>query len=254
MQTIDRRQFAAGLALAPLLSAIAIRVAAGAETRVSGTVAYRERIALPENATLTVQLVELIEDAVAGKTIAEQVISPAGQVPVPFGIAYDPAALAEGARLGLKARITAESAVLFENPEPQEVDPAAPEGIELMLERASDGAAETPPISDIEWTVEEITGLDGLADTAPTLSIALDGRAGGHGGCNRFFATATIEGDQIGFSEIGSTFMACEAAVMEVEQAYFAALAATVSYRIEGGRLELLDAQGQLTVALTAAV
>jgi putative lipoprotein len=102
--------------------------------------------------------------------------------------------------------------------------------------------------------VEEIAGLDGLAGTTPTLNIAQDGRAGGHGGCNRFFATASINGDEITFSEIGSTFMACDAGVMEVEQAYFAALETTARYRIERGRLVLLDEQGELTVALSAAV
>jgi putative lipoprotein len=115
-------------------------------------------------------------------------------------------------------------------------------------------ASEAPPISDIEWTVEEIAGIEDLGDTPPTLSIAQDGRASGHGGCNRFFATAAIDGEEIVFSEIGSTFMACEGMAMEIEQAFFAALEATASYRIDGGRLVLLDVEGTLMVALAASV
>jgi len=252
MPSFDRRQFTAAMALACALPAFA-RPAAAAETRVAGTVTYRERIALPENAELTVQLVELVEGDVPGKIVAEQVVSPAGQVPVPFEIVYDTTE-SDADRVGLTARIAADGAVLFESGKPVTVDAAASDGIELMLQRASSEAADAPPISDVEWTVEEIAGIGDLAGTTPTLSIAQDGRAGGHGGCNRFFATAAVEGDQISFSDIGSTFMACETAVMEVEQAYFAALQATASYRVEGGRLALLDAQGQLTVGLIASV
>jgi putative lipoprotein len=253
MPNLDRRRFNQALALTLWLPAASFGASA-AETRVSGTVTYRERIALPENAELTVQLVELIEDAVAGKVIAEQVVSPAGQIPVPFEIIYDPAELDAGPRVGLKARIAAEGTVLFENSPPMAVEAAAADGIELTLQKADNAAAEAPPISDIEWTVEEIAGIEDLGDTAPTLSIAQDGRAGGHGGCNRFFATVAINGDEISFSEIGSTFMSCETMVMEIEQAYFAALQATARYRIEQGRLALLDAEGQLTVALSASI
>lgn len=114
--------------------------------------------------------------------------------------------------------------------------------------------AQTTPISDIEWTVEEIPGVGDLGEKAPTLTIAQDGRVSGNGGCNQFFATAAIDGDKLSFSEIGSTFMACEEPMMSVEKAYFAALGATAGYRIEEGQLLLLDAQGQTTVALAASV
>ena len=79
--------------------------------------------------------------------------------------------------------------------------------------------AQTTPISDIEWTVEEVSGVDDVGEKAPTLTIAQDGRVSGNGGCNQFFATATIDGDQLAFSEIGSTFMACEEPMMSVEKA-----------------------------------
>jgi putative lipoprotein len=135
MQNLDRRQLVKSLALALCLTVLP-HGARAAQARVSGTVSYRERIALPDNATLTVQLVELIEEAAAGRIVGEQVISPAGQVPVPFDIAYDPASLEDGTRLGLTARIAAEGAMLFESKRTVAVDPASADDLELMLERA----------------------------------------------------------------------------------------------------------------------
>lgn len=124
----------------------------------------------------------------------------------------------------------------------------------LPITRFPASAQEAAPISDVEWTAEEVAGISDLGDTPPTLTILHDGRASGHGGCNRYFATTSINGEEISFSEIGSTFMACDAPMMEIEQVFFAALASTVSYRIEGGRLLLLDADGQVAAALSASV
>ncbi len=129
----------------------------------------------------------------------------------------------------------------------------APLGIAAWAKAAAEQPAATP-ISDIEWTVEKIAGFDQLGEKRPTLAIAGDGRASGDGGCNRFFATVTMDGEAIVFSEIGSTRMACEEGLMRLEQAYFEALAATASYRIEEGRLVLLDAGSQPSVVLVAAV
>jgi len=59
---------------------------------VSGTVAYRERIAMPENANLTIQLQDTSRADAPAQVIAQQEITFAGrQVPVPFELAYEPA-------------------------------------------------------------------------------------------------------------------------------------------------------------------
>ena len=59
-----------------------------ADASVTGTVTYRERIALTPGATLTVQLRDTSLMDVASELIAEQVIPDPGQVPISFRLRY----------------------------------------------------------------------------------------------------------------------------------------------------------------------
>jgi heat shock protein HslJ len=50
-----------------------------------------------------------------------------------------------------------------------------------------------------------------------------------------------------------TTMMACmPQEVMDQEQAYFSALSATASYRVDGNRLTLLDAAGNVLAEFTS--
>jgi putative lipoprotein len=89
---------------------------------VNGTVAYRERIAMPENAVLTMQLQDVSSanepDAVdaPAKVIAEQKFTFAGhQVPLPFELHYDPAKIDPKHAYALSARITVADQLMFMN-------------------------------------------------------------------------------------------------------------------------------------------
>ena len=55
---------------------------------VTGTVSYRERIALPPDAVVLVQLRDVSLMDVAAKLISEQLIKPAHSVPIPFSLPY----------------------------------------------------------------------------------------------------------------------------------------------------------------------
>lgn len=60
------------------------------EGRVTGTISYRQRIALTQDAVVEVKLVDSSRADAPSETIAEQTIKPAGrQVPLAFEIAYD---------------------------------------------------------------------------------------------------------------------------------------------------------------------
>ncbi|NMB26084.1 MAG: hypothetical protein GX986_11185, partial [Firmicutes bacterium] len=50
--------------------------------QITGTVTYRERMALPPESSVTVTLVEIDEDGYV--IVAEEIIWPKGQVPIPF--------------------------------------------------------------------------------------------------------------------------------------------------------------------------
>lgn len=71
----------------------------------SGTVTYRERMALPPEAEVRVALEDIsIADAAAG-LVAEQIIHPTTQVPIAFALGYDANAIDHKRRYALTAEI-----------------------------------------------------------------------------------------------------------------------------------------------------
>ena len=247
---IDRRSVTKAMLLIATLGATGS--AHAAERRIAGSAAYRERMALPSEAELIVRLLDVTSGDSAPALVAEDTVSPAGQVPIAFEILFDDADVRADGRYALEARISVAGAVLFATREPVQVDVTqAAQSLDLMLVRqGGEGTTIAPEIVGAEWQVEEIAGAELVSGTASTLVLNERGTAGGNGGCNRFFATVTASGSAIAFSEMGSTFMACAEPVMAQEQAYFAALQRVVSYRLEEGKLLLLDEAGDVAVRL----
>lgn len=72
---------------------------------VTGTVTYRERIALSPNAVVEVKLVDISRADAPSVTIGEQIIENPGQVPISFEIEYDPADIDDRFTYAVQARI-----------------------------------------------------------------------------------------------------------------------------------------------------
>jgi putative lipoprotein len=81
---------------------------------VTGTVTYLERMALPPNAVMQVQLLDVSLADAPSKVIAEQSTNLGQhQVPVPFTLSYDPAKIDEKHSYSASAKITVEGKVWF---------------------------------------------------------------------------------------------------------------------------------------------
>lgn len=81
---------------------------------VIGTVSYVQRLALPPQASLTVQLVDVSRADAPTEVISEQVITSNGQqVPFAFALPYDPAAIDPAHTYAVQARIEADGKLLF---------------------------------------------------------------------------------------------------------------------------------------------
>lgn len=81
-------------------------VPAGAsEDTVTGVVTYRERIALPPDAVATVQIQDVSLADAPARVIGEQVIAPAGQVPISFAVGYRPSEIDPRFRYIVRAEI-----------------------------------------------------------------------------------------------------------------------------------------------------
>jgi putative lipoprotein len=86
----------------------------GALPQVTGTVAYRERIALPPTAVVTVRLVDVSRADAPSPVLAEQTIPTAGrQVPLSFALGYNPAAIVPAHTYAIQVRIENAGQLLF---------------------------------------------------------------------------------------------------------------------------------------------
>ncbi|MDT4877635.1 META domain protein [compost metagenome] len=112
-----------------------------------------------------------------------------------------------------------------------------------MVRKSADEAV-TIGIEGKDWLAEDIQG-GGVIDTAQTtLLVGSDGTVSGSGGCNRFMSKAAISGSSISFAEIGSTYMQCPPALMNQERKFLDVLGKTRSYRMDAGKLVLIDEGG----------
>lgn len=98
-----------------------------------------------------------------------------------------------------------------------------------------------------EWTISSIDP----AQVTITAKFA-DGQVGGSGGVNSYGGPYTAgPGDAFKVGAVTSTLMAGPEPAMRGETAYFALLGKTASYRIEGEKLTLFDANGNESLIFT---
>lgn len=82
--------------------------------KVTGTIAYRQRIALTPSAVVDVKLVDVSRADAPSVTIAEQTIKPAGrQVPIAFELSYDPTRIEARNRYAVQVRILENGSLRF---------------------------------------------------------------------------------------------------------------------------------------------
>ncbi|MER8686910.1 YbaY family lipoprotein [Mesorhizobium sp. M0895] len=134
---------------------------AAAEKTLKGEVMYRERIALPPNAVLSVQLADVsLADAPAA-IIGERKVVPAGQVPIKFEISFDPQVIRPDMTYALQARITVDDRLLFVTGARHQVDPLSDAPQTIMLKMAAPSAEPaTASVFGQSWLVEYIDGID----------------------------------------------------------------------------------------------
>jgi putative lipoprotein len=107
-----------------------------ASAKVTGRVMYRQRIALPDNAIVKVQLQDVSLQDVAAKVLSEQIIETQGkQVPIPFELPYDPEEIDERHTYSISVRITIDGKLKFINTTSRRVlTRGAPADLDVMVE------------------------------------------------------------------------------------------------------------------------
>jgi heat shock protein HslJ len=115
-------------------------------------------------------------------------------------------------------------------------------GLALTLAACAERSEPPPPPAPNPYVGTRWAMIAGGSD-APTIEFN-ESRAGGHTGCNRWFAQATSNDPALTFSAIGTTRRMCRPALMELERAFVAALRDTRTAAVEDGVLVLRDMSG----------
>lgn len=239
----------------------AVAQGSASQATVSGTVVYRERVALPPDAAIDVRLEDTSLHDAPAKLIAESIFAAAGQqVPISFQVSYNPADVDPAHTYSLRANITINGTMTFTSTTAYPViTSGAPMQANIMLQQAQTPAASkshSPKLHGTYWRLVELNGkpaTPGMGRTQPYIMLHKEqGTLEGSSGCNGVVGSYIVEQNALQFTPTGTTMMMCPPALMEQEQGLLAALKATSSYKIEGNTLELSN--GTAVVARFQAV
>ena len=213
----------------------------------TGMVTYRERMALPPDAELTVTLHR--KTSGGRMLVAEERASTEGRnVPLPFSIAC-PTADSSNMSYELEAAISSGGTALFATTRPLMVHPGDAD-IMILTHRVMD-AAPADGLAGARWKLVELNGKPAEAyDNQPEPYLLFDpegaqGRISGSDGCNRLIGSYTLQGGRIGFSQLGSTMMLCPKGDAQA-RALAQALAGATSVSRSGDTHDLWDGKTRL--------
>jgi len=241
------------LALLVVALGVGSAPALGAGTgNVTGTVAYRQRVALPPDAVVEVRLQDTTRADAAARTIGQATIPTHGaQVPIPFRIDFDPAAIDPSHSYSVRATISVDGRLLFTS---TTVYPVLTRGagneaaIEVYMILPA-GATAKPAANSAATLENTFWKLVAIGDTpAVTLPAAReagftlhpgDHRLSGSGGCNRLLGNYETGGDTLRIVPGGASMMMCAEDLMLQESDFVAALKMTTGYKVVGDTLEL---------------
>jgi putative lipoprotein len=229
------------------------------EFTLTGTATWRERMALPPGAVFEATLEDVSRANAGADVLGRARIESPGNPPIRFSIGYDPAGIDPSHSYAVRARVLVGEDLLFVTDQNY---PALTRGhgsdVQLLLRRAgakpavSADAKPDASLEDTYWALVRIGSTEvAVADSRREPHFILhpdQNRVTGSGGCNRMTGNHEVAGDRITFSHMAGTMMACPDG-MEHEKAFHEVLGKAARWRIEGARLQLLDAAGE-TLAL----
>ena len=233
-----------GLIILMILAMILIAGCAGTSA-VTGTVTYRERIALPpQGVVVTVKVEDISKADAPAVTIGEQIIeNPSHQVPIPFEIEYNPDDIDERYTYAMRVRIEVDGKLWFTNTTRHQVITRGypTSNVEVVLEKV--GPRETLTLEDTTWVLESYGDKENLQTVLEDTEITIEfknaeDKFGGSGGCNNYFGGYEINKNELTIiTPIGSTMMACPEPIMDQEQEYLKLRETTETFQIQNGKL-----------------
>ncbi|MEX0284014.1 MAG: YbaY family lipoprotein [Paracoccaceae bacterium] len=225
-----------------------------AETgEVTGSVTYRERIALPPDAVLTVALLDVSKQDVAAEVIAWTEYQMSG-VPTVFKLSFEPGQIDERHSYAVRADIRVDGQLMFTNTSAYPVlTRGAGATADIVVERVN--VAGQASILGTDWTVVSLGDQPLELDRMPTISFSEDGAVGIFAGCNRYVGTFETDDGSFKLSDnMAGTLMACPPEIDEIERKFLDLMQSVSVVNNNGQVLTLSDADRVLLIRAKAGI
>ncbi len=221
-------------------------------SRIEGSVFYRERIALPGNAELEVQVLDITDPTAPTTLLSSGAFKIQGGPPHDFQIEINLANIdtskLKDRSYGLRATIHADGKLMFASKGFVDASGGEPKRILVMRVANNENNAVTA-LEGTHWGLLTLgSGYADLGAGGKQLDIrfmAADTRAAGFSGCNRFSGRYTTEDSSdsqgsLTFGPLAGTRMACPQGRGDIELDYLQALEKVTAYRLLDNTLSLL--------------
>ena len=231
---------------------------------VTGVATYRERIAMPKNASFEATLADVSKMDAPAETIGTAVMENPGNPPYHFSISYDPRRIVENHTYAVRATIKIGDELAFTSDTTYPVITRG-NGKEVNILLKSAGGRKTATdagsaqgkiaLENTTWKATRVNDKDVAANENKRFPYIVlqsaDHRVAGSGGCNRITGTYSVEKQTIHFGPMASTMMACPSG-MDTEKDFLQALDQARTWKIRTNELELYGEDGNLLVRLEA--
>ena len=217
---------------------------------VNGSVAYRERIAMPTGSVVTITLNDVSRADIASTELARQSIVTSGeQVPIAFELTVDQDALRPGMTYALRAVIRdSDDELLWTTDTVHRVEPAPPESVIQMgtipLVRVAGSATTSGEVSTgldgTRWAVVTIADHRVNDNSRAELIFGSDGSLSGNASCNSFSGSYSLSDQELTVGQLAVTMMACPDQLSELERNFLSILTGTSRFSINAEGLMLI--------------
>ncbi|MEY8829243.1 YbaY family lipoprotein [Sedimentitalea sp. XS_ASV28] len=219
--------------------------------KISITAGYRERIALPSDAVLEVELLDVSRADAPSIRLSSQLFR-MDRVPLSVDLHYDPSIIDDRMTYSVAASLLSKGRVIFRTTSAYPViTREAPTRVDVVLQMMPQENYE--PVSDqriagVPWALSELGGRAFVGDDNPTIVFDTDGTFSLFGGCNRFRGKADLGEGRLTFpQQFAGTKMVCPDPRMRLERDVLEALAATIRFHRNGRSLAFANESGLTT-------
>lgn len=222
------------------------------QMKVSGKVAYRERIALVPGAKLEVTLNDIsLADAPSVELTRDARVLQGEQVPLAFSLTVGKDMIKPNMRYAVRATITDPAGnLMWTTDTVHMIDNAAPRQDLGTLQLVQ--VARSPALQGVTHRVEDINRGGIIDNSHITITFGADGRVSGSTGCNNFNGSYTQNASGLKIGALATTRRACAPALINQEVAFLKVMQDVSSWAVDPqGRVSLNTADGRRLLAVS---